>query len=94
MPDRKRKEETLTKGKDDKAKAKVAGLKDVAIKGSRKVTYTTPAVKENGKVLVPPEVKVEELITVELADGSTLTVDANSPEHTEKIEQVAAKERS
>lgn len=94
MPERTRKEAPITAGKDDAAKLKVLQLKDVDIIRGKKVTYTIPAQKEGRKVVIPASTRVEELLTVELADGSTLTVDANSPEHVEKIEQVAAKVES
>lgn len=81
-------------GKADAATTAVAELADVRIKETKRVTTTTPAKKEGGKVVIPASRKDDDLITVELADGSTLTVDANDTEHVNKIEQVAAKVES
>lgn len=67
---------TMPAGKDDAAKAKCTEL-GIKVKEARQLERTN----DDG------EVKVENLITVELSDGSTLTVDADNPEHTNVIEK-------
>lgn len=68
----------LPPGKDTAAKAKCDAL-GLTIKESKQVERTN----DDG------EVKLENLITVELQDGTTLTVDADNPEHPEVIERAS-----
>lgn len=68
----------LPKGKDKDALAKCEEL-GITIKETKQI-------ERPGKI--EGELLVENLITINLPDGSTLTVNADDPDHTAKIEKV------
>lgn len=80
----------LPQGKDTELKAKCDSL-GLTIASSRQVQKTIPARKEGGKVIVPPSTTTENLATVELQDGSTITVDVDNPEHAAIVERAAGR---
>lgn len=78
----------LPQGKDTALKAKCDSL-GLVITGSRQVQKDIPARKEGGKVIVPPSTTKENLATVELQDGSTITVNLDDPDHAAAVEKAA-----
>lgn len=74
----------LPKGKDDALKAKCESI-GLTIKTTRQLERTKPLA--DGE----PEVVVENLATVELQDGSSITVDLDNPDHAEVVEKAATR---
>lgn len=72
----------LPAGKDTELKAKCTSL-GLTIKNTRQVERTRPLADGT------PETVLDNLATVELQDGSTITVDVDNPEHANIVERAA-----